>query len=185
MTREEAINKWVMPAIKNTWNEKKCGEIIEALEQEPCESAIDYLETCYVGARAMDDVEECVRIARAIEAYNTEPCEDAISRKELDKALYERFHEEDSPNNITDVHLGAVRNFIKNFPSVNPQPRTGHWIMIDKELQRYKCSECGEVIRLYKKSEIPKLEKDETLSDYPFSHCGCRMVEPQESEGEE
>ena len=35
MTREEAINKWVMPAIKNTWNEKKCDEIIEALEQEP------------------------------------------------------------------------------------------------------------------------------------------------------
>ena len=37
MTREEAINKWVMPAIKNTWNEKKCGEIIEALEQVPCD----------------------------------------------------------------------------------------------------------------------------------------------------
>ena len=34
MTREEAINRWAIPAIKNTWNEKKCGEIIEALEQE-------------------------------------------------------------------------------------------------------------------------------------------------------
>lgn len=34
MTKEEAINKWVIPAIKNTWNEKKCGEIIEALEQD-------------------------------------------------------------------------------------------------------------------------------------------------------
>ena len=40
MTREEAINKWVMPAIKNTWNENKCGEIIEALKQEPSEDAI-------------------------------------------------------------------------------------------------------------------------------------------------
>jgi hypothetical protein len=40
MTREEAIEKWIMPAIKNTWNEKKCGEIIEALEQEPCEDAV-------------------------------------------------------------------------------------------------------------------------------------------------
>lgn len=58
----------------------------------------------------------------------------------------------------------------------------GHWILIDKELSRYKCSKCGEVIRLYKKSEISKLEKDETLSNYPFSHCGCRMVESQESE---
>ena len=35
MTREEAINKWIIPTIKNTWNEKKCEEILEALEQEP------------------------------------------------------------------------------------------------------------------------------------------------------
>lgn len=34
MTREEAINKWIIPAIKNTWNEKKCEEIIKALEQK-------------------------------------------------------------------------------------------------------------------------------------------------------
>lgn len=40
MTREEAINKWVIPAIKNTWNEKKCKEILEALKQEPCEDAV-------------------------------------------------------------------------------------------------------------------------------------------------
>ena len=40
MTKEEAINKWVMPAIKNTWNEKKCGEIIEALKQEPSNDVI-------------------------------------------------------------------------------------------------------------------------------------------------
>ena len=35
MTRDEAIKKWVIPAIKNTWNEKKCKEILKALEQEP------------------------------------------------------------------------------------------------------------------------------------------------------
>ena len=47
-------------------------------------------------------------------------CEDCVSREKLDKALYERFHEEDSPNNITEVRLGAVRNLVKNFPSVTP-----------------------------------------------------------------
>ena len=36
MTREEAINKWIIPAIRNTWNHKKCEEILIALEQEPC-----------------------------------------------------------------------------------------------------------------------------------------------------
>ena len=35
MTREEAIMKWVIPACKRAWNEKKCNEIFEALEQEP------------------------------------------------------------------------------------------------------------------------------------------------------
>lgn len=35
MTREEAIGKWIYPAITTTWNEKKCNEILEALEQEP------------------------------------------------------------------------------------------------------------------------------------------------------
>ena len=33
MTREEAIGKWIYPAIANMWNEKKCKEILEALEQ--------------------------------------------------------------------------------------------------------------------------------------------------------
>lgn len=37
MTREEAINKWIIPAIKDTWNAKKCKEILEALEPEPME----------------------------------------------------------------------------------------------------------------------------------------------------
>lgn len=134
MTREEAINGWVKPAIKNTWNEKKCDEIIKALEQEPCE--------------------------------------DAISRQAV-LDLCERFD--------GCVPYSVLSSYDILSP-VNPQPKTGKWIMIDKELQRYKCSECGEVIRLYKKSEIPKLEKDETLSNYPFSHCGCRMVESQESE---
>ena len=40
MTREEAIERWVIPALKNTWNEKKCDEILKALEQEPCNDCI-------------------------------------------------------------------------------------------------------------------------------------------------
>lgn len=40
MTREEAINKWCLPALQKTWNEKKIEEILKALGQEPCEDAI-------------------------------------------------------------------------------------------------------------------------------------------------
>ena len=35
MTRVEAIYNWILPAIKNTWNEKQCEKILKALMQEP------------------------------------------------------------------------------------------------------------------------------------------------------
>lgn len=38
MTKEEAITKYIVPAINRTWNEKICKKILEALEQEPCDT---------------------------------------------------------------------------------------------------------------------------------------------------
>ena len=35
MTREEAIGKWIYPAIATMWNAKTCNEILATLEQEP------------------------------------------------------------------------------------------------------------------------------------------------------
>lgn len=40
MTREEAITKYIVPAIEKIWNDKRCKEILEALEREPCEDTI-------------------------------------------------------------------------------------------------------------------------------------------------
>ena len=37
MTREEAIKNYIMPALKRTWNDDRCIEIISAIEQEPCD----------------------------------------------------------------------------------------------------------------------------------------------------
>lgn len=47
MTREEAINRYIMPALKRTWNDNLCAEIEQALEQEPCDNAIsrEWLKT--------------------------------------------------------------------------------------------------------------------------------------------
>ena len=39
MTREEAY-RLAMRACEETWNEKTCNQIKEALEQEPCDDAI-------------------------------------------------------------------------------------------------------------------------------------------------
>lgn len=40
MTREEAITQYIMPALKRTWRDDRCIEIISAIDQEPCEDAI-------------------------------------------------------------------------------------------------------------------------------------------------
>ena len=172
MTREEAIR--CLDVYSSTNGSGLCTDkqhyeakqmAIKALERETCEDA------------ELDFVQPHKKIP-----VNLETCEDAISR---DMAL------EKMADYVASGYADSVEDFeeysriICQLPSVNPQPKTGKWIMIDKELQRYKCSECGEVIRLYKKSEIPKLEKDETLSNYPFSHCGCRMIEPRERSDKE
>lgn len=39
MTKEEAID-YIIPAIKNYWNDKICDDIIKTLAQEPCEDGI-------------------------------------------------------------------------------------------------------------------------------------------------
>lgn len=70
-----------------------------------------------------------------------EPCKDAISKKALHKALYDHFHDEDAPNNITEVTLGSVRNFVKDFTSVTPIRKKGKWIEVDTNM--YTCSNCS------------------------------------------
>lgn len=40
MTRKEAVTIYIVPAIKRTWNDKICKEILEALKQETCGDAI-------------------------------------------------------------------------------------------------------------------------------------------------
>ncbi len=41
MNREEAIKDYIMPALKRTWNDDRCIEIISAIEQDPCGVVLD------------------------------------------------------------------------------------------------------------------------------------------------
>ena len=45
-----------------------------------------------------------------------------IEKETLDSELYNRFHDEDEPSNITDVRLGSVRNFVRDFPTADAIP---------------------------------------------------------------
>lgn len=101
----------------------------------------------------------------AIKALKQKSCEDAVSRKALYEALYEHFHEEDAPNNITEVRLGAVRNFVKDFPSVTPTSKEGKWINGDPI-----CPCCGE-------DKFKDLDADIWADWQPkyCPNCGARM----------
>ena len=70
MTREEAIKKWIIPALKNTWNEKKNTEILKALEQEPCEDWHDIPS----GEMTLEQARQAVRELRKYVMDKIDPC---------------------------------------------------------------------------------------------------------------
>lgn len=72
--------------------------------------------------------------------------------------------------------IRAIKNSTPVVLTDISEKEKGEWICIDEEddkLNRYKCSRCGEIIRLYDK---------ETLHDYPFSHCGADMRDEKKEE---
>ena len=76
-----------------------------------------------------------------------------------------------------EIFGGEHREFIKlAIKAIEQQPKTGHWIEHPHEAgesweySKYECSECH-------------VWEDWDSCFCP--NCGCRMVEPQESEGEE
>ena len=111
--------------------------------------------------------------ASIIKLFKQEHSEDAISRQAaLD--IVDGYSE--SQSNVEDVTQDIISD-IAALPSVTPEPKTGHWIKnkgFDDRDMFYTCSECGRTINVI---------CGDTLANYPYCHCGTKMVEPQESEG--
>lgn len=140
-------------------------EAIEQLKQIPIHDGVsdNYLKTIY---QAID---------MAIEASEQQPCEDCISRQAVIDTILES---QSSFKN--DFASGFFIDKIRDLPSVTPKEKTGHWIVGrvfptkvgDENLIEYHCSECDRAIRC----------TESQLVNYPYCHCGARMLEPQESE---
>lgn len=73
------------------------------------------------------------------EALNEEICEDAISRKDMALNIVSFYNKATGKKKTLDFLCKCV----EGLPSVQPQPKTGHWIGADEWY--HKCSECGEV----------------------------------------
>ena len=99
--------------------------------------------------------------------------EDCISREDALMALAGEWTE-------SDEVIAKLFRRIKNLPSVNPQPKTGHWEWVQYDgnpnIGNWHCSECQTII-----PHMPE-ETDNTPIYKWCPMCGAKMVEPQESE---
>lgn len=161
MTREEVIEKL---------NELKIIFEDCMVDAEGDRDAAEALKNNQDSAKALDI---------AIKALEQEPCEDAISRQEVLDILDDTVKDYIKENDF-DKAQGVAWVKAQKLPSVTPQPKTGQWINIEDRTDwydtSYKCSCCGrEIITPYD-------FKNNLYSDYPYCHCGARMVGSQESE---
>ena len=98
-------------------------------------------------------------------------CDDCISREQAIKSA-ECIIESNSV-----MKTLCILRMLKELPSVTPTERTGYWIAVYQgdEIINYRCSEC----------EFGNTFGKGTYRMNYCPNCGCRMFEPQESEGEE
>ena len=125
------------------WNVKRANELARELEQiqRPNKNDLGVETTTMIDKSNFSQEQYKADLQSAYDCGYAQAKNDlgvdCISRQALYDALYERFHEEDT-NNITNVTLGSVRNFVKDFPSVTPQPRKGYWIKYEKKYMTEK-----------------------------------------------
>ena len=113
----------------------------------------------------------------AIKALKQQTCEDAVSRKAV-LGLFAQNADAVRPYSKTWEEVKAL-------PSVNPQPKTGHWIMpvqddgmSDPIYYQVRCSKCGFDLD----PQTWHQELHQYGADKFCPKCGAKMVEPQESE---
>ena len=119
-----------------------------------------------VGEKALDEFEYKGKTIRewAKEILNKEMTEDAISREAVLKLF-------------ATLDVNYLYEAILDLPSVQPEPKTGHWIAIDEEPHEdYECDKCGYTVSTYTANIEPHTE-------YKFCpNCGVKMEVEADSE---
>jgi len=152
------------------------GNTGEFTEQEPAEKITLWGGEQFVNIETYQQV--CKERDIAIEQLHElgyefgqkiEQCDDAISRQAIMKL---------KRHNLVEGQFVSLYD-IERLPSVQPKPKTGHWIEIDDEPHEvWECDHCGFVI-----DGSGCIEPYEYRDTYKYCpNCGARMVEPQESE---
>lgn len=193
MTREEAIDIIRQYECCKEHYEA-CEMAIQALSQEP-----QCTEQPCLGTLCRYYKEPCrVKNELNIELNELKPCDDVVSRQAVIYYIKGHIHEiitesGTDKNAHTNSILRALINGVETMPSVTPscdkcamngsgskycdncKQKSGKWICIDDyHIGKFKCSVC-------QTEGFPNTVMYKPTWNYR-PNCGCRMVEPQESE---
>ena len=184
MTREEAIEKleqtvgaYLLSGNADNTYCKEWREILEALEQEPCEDAVsrqavlDLFEEHCGEAKNYAQVWEEVEELPSVQPKPIE-CEDAISRQAMINLIRGCNSALEEPR-IFNCHNAGVKfeQYVTELPSVRPSRHKGHWLYSGENgRDKWTCDNCFDFVRKPQKT---------------CPNCGAKMVEPQESEDKE
>lgn len=128
------------------------------------EEAKYYLQSSGFSEEQIDTIEKAFTSTDAISRQAVLDAIDVKAWEFCDYLISKNRNDEQKPvSHFADNLRECVR---EELPSVNAQPKTGHWISHHHGCE-YECSECH--------------DKQRAKSNY-CPNCGCRMVEPQESE---
>ena len=133
---------------------------IQALSQEPMRDFTEEEAKAY--SKALDKMYKPT-------GFNVfdEPCTDAVSRE----AVLDTEYQIKDINGVEYVMLSEVQMKMRKLPSVTQ--KSGKWILTIEDWNKWTCSNCGYV----KRTDIHV-----NIGWKYCPNCGCRMVEPQESE---
>lgn len=123
-----------------------------------------------------------------IQRMKTEPCEDCISRQAVIKAIrkspeFETVEDGFWTEKMKDTcYKSSLLEDIKELPPVQPKPKTGHWVLVQRgKCVDMNCSECGSTrIKEYAYNitvdQIDKENLKEITEDLKFCEkCGAKM----------
>ena len=92
--------------------------------------------------------------------------DDTISRQAAIDAIEKAMCEDGFRSSTGLIHKTTAYEVIRHLPSAQPERKRGHWIEVDDDLIRGKCSVCGWEAHLY--------EDDVVGMDF-CPNCGADM----------
>ena len=118
-------------------------------------------------------------LADVVEAEeDQETCVDCISREAVMHLLDEVGGDFDTPREAV-IPIDYIADMVADLPPVTPKQKMGRWILNDYQgvlpagYKMFHCSECGREISSKYNGKIS------LLNEYPYCHCGTKMVESE------